>query len=168
MLVEHSGFEVDWQLPHDCRGVGPMADVASPRPSPDDLASLARFARLLAGADAAAIVACRGAILTVEVSNSEEERLPTGFVVEMHPCLGSADSGAAGLLLSGRLRWCRSSPPSGYGYAALVAAPSLAPSGRLLLVANRRSHLSEHNLRLVTAYLAQGHETKCGPALDLR
>jgi hypothetical protein len=59
------------------------------------------------------------------------------------------------LLLSGRLRWYSCPPPEGFKYAALVAVPALASSRRLLLVANLQRQLTELNLRLAAAYLAQ-------------
>jgi len=151
-------YEVEWQLEEQGRrrqAVRPMSLDATAQPPQGRLKPLVGFARLLARADATAIVACSRLSLVVEVGDPTTQRLRGGTVLTLHPSLGVAGGQAIGLLLSGRLRWCSCLPPDGYKHAALVAAPSLASSGRLLLVAKLERHLTEPNLRLVAAYLAQ-------------
>ena len=165
-----SQYEVEWQLEEQGRrreAVRTMPLDATAQLPQGRLKPLVGFARLLAKADAAAIVACSGRSLVVEIGDPTTARLRGGTVLKLHPSLGVAGSEALGLLLSGGLRWCRCLPPDGYKYAALVAAPSLAPSRRLLLVARRERRLTELNLRVIAAYLAQlgpSHATSPEPA----
>ncbi|HXW81233.1 MAG TPA: hypothetical protein VEJ84_17155 [Acidimicrobiales bacterium] len=171
MTAKRALYEVDWQLP-DCEeprvarsGTGncdeqrakhPVRDRK--HPVRDHVGSMARLAGVLAGADAVAIVGCRASGLVIESSQPLTAALPPGTVVPVHPCLGGRRTGPFGSLLSGPRRWCRCLPPRGFAYAALVASPSLAHSGRMLLVANRQRRLTELNLRVASAYLAQEHD----------
>ena len=177
MTANRSLYEVDWQLPDDeepkvarCgseqKARHPVRDHK--HPVRDEVKSLARLAGVLAGADAVAVVGCRPSGLVVESAQPLTASLPPGTVVAVHPCLGGRRRGAIGSLLSGPRRWCRCLPPRGFAYAALVASPSLALSGRLLLVANRQRRLTELNLRVASAYLAQEQDPAPSRAIDLR
>ena len=164
MAAGGSPYVVEWQLGDE------EGQRASPRWWPstsivlhsrenlehprENLERLADFSGALADADAAAVVACSPTGIAVEAASLAAPRLQPGATIPMHPSLGDAGTGAIGLLLSGRRRWCRSSPPPGFGVAALVRRPSLVVSGQLLLLANRERSLSELNLRLVASYLA--------------
>jgi hypothetical protein len=130
-------------------------------------AQLAGFAGLLAGADVAVVVERWGHGLVVTAGGASSGSLCRGAIIETHPCLGHAGSVAMGLLLSGRLRWCHCSPPSGFDRAALVAAPSLAPSGRLLMFANRQGGFTELRLRAAAAYLAEVGQVGLSPVVEL-
>ena len=173
--VEH---QVPWPLPEEDQrqqGQG-FSPGAVPGGTPGPGIELARFAGLLAGADVAVVVERWGQGLVVTASDNSSGSLGRGAIVETHPCFGHAGSLAIGLLLSGRLRWCHCSPPEGFDRATLVAAPSLSPSGRLLLLANGQGGFEELRLRVAAAYLAQvGQisqspvaEPDCPPSLDLR
>jgi hypothetical protein len=169
MAVEGTNYEVDWQLPPSCDRAAPSFRASPPLepvgPSEPDArrasrtswewTELARFARLLAEVDAAAVVIWHEQELIVERAVGAAATLVPGTRLAVHPSAGGIDRGALESLLSGRLRWCRTVPPVGFSYASLVFAPTLASSGRLLLVANRESPLTHLNLRLVAAYLAQ-------------
>lgn len=169
MATESASYEVDWQLQEDRasheeapsvtagrRLAGPGGpELRSPHHAGERLQQVARFSGLLAEADAAAVVACRGQALVVEKADGATAALAPGTHLTVHPSSGSPSEGAIAMLLSGRLRWCTTVPPVGFKYASLVCAPSLSPSGRLLLLANRERHLTPLNLRLVGAYLAQ-------------
>ena len=177
MTINHSLYEVDWQLPDDEESDVPRGDrnrVAKhpvrghQHPAREEPGSMARLAGVLAGADAVAIVGYRESGLVVEAAQPVRASLPPGTVVAMHPCLGGRRRGAIGSLLTGPRHWCRCVPPRGFAYAALVASPSLASSGRLLLVANRQRRLTELNLRVASAYLAQGHDPAPSRVVDLR
>jgi hypothetical protein len=158
MVEDGALYEVDWQLyepshiwqaPH-AQPVG----IATPPPQAR-LETLVAYARLLATADVAAIVACRRGALTVQVAAPSAPSLRTGSALTLRPSLGLAGHDALGLLLSGQLRWCRCSPLEQYKHAVLVAAPSLAPSRRVLLVARNGRRFTELDLGLTAAYLAQ-------------
>jgi len=158
-MVDHgASFEVDWQL-DEPRYVAqgppaPSVGLAAP-PAQAHLETLVRYARLLAGADAAAIVACQRGVLTVQVGDPSTVSLRPGMALPLRPSLGLARLNALDLLLSGQLRWCRCLPPETYKHAVLMAAPSLTSSGRVLLVARHGRHFSELDLGLTAAYLAQ-------------
>ena len=158
-MVDHGVlYEVDWQL--DEPGYvskappAPPVEIATP-PDQSHLETLVAYARLLASADAAAIVACRRGLLRVQVGSPATVGLERGTALSLRPSLGLAGHDALALLLSGQLRWCGCSPPETYKYAVLIAAPSLTPSRRVLLVARRARHFSELDLGLTAAYLAQ-------------
>ena len=189
MTINHSLYEVDWQLPDDEESrddVESPDDVESKVPRGDrnrvakhpvrdhkhlvrdQAGSMARLAGVLAGADTVAIVGYRESGLVVEAAQPVRATLAPGTVVAMHPCLGGRRRGAIGSLLTGPQHWCRCVPPRGFAYAALVASPSLASSGRLLLVANRQRRLTELNLRVASAYLAQGRDPAPPRVVDLR
>jgi hypothetical protein len=157
MAAGGSPYVVEWQLPNDedqrARPLYWPGDAIG-MASRDHLERLADFSGALADADAAAVVACCPTGIAIEAASLNAPRLHPGAIIPVHPSLGYGGNGAIGLLLSGRQRWCRSSPPPGFGVAALVRAPSLALSGQLLLLANRERSLSELNLRLVASYLA--------------
>lgn len=175
MAVEDSNYEVDWQLPPSLDGAhsslmappwrktaGPTEPGASPagRTSGEGQVSragldLARVTRLVAEVDAAAVVICYEPALIVERAAGVVGALSPGTRLPVHPGAGGTDGGALASLLAGRLRWCRTIPPPGFRYASLVFAPTLASSGRLVMVANRLWPLTQLNLRLVAAYLAQ-------------
>jgi hypothetical protein len=174
MTVNRAQYEVDWQLPeYDelkvARGAGAGASGGGSEqrashlvrdhkhPARDIVGSIARLAGVLAGADAVAVVGCRASGLVIESAQPMTAALPPGTVVAVHPCLGGRRAGAISSLLSGPRRWCRCLPPRGFAYAALVASPTLAHSGRMLLVANRQRRLTELNLRVASTYLAQEH-----------
>ena len=154
-------FEVDWQLTDGPGRVGPPSP--GPRAAHEDLEPVlvdnaeneAGFARQLADADTAAIVSCRETFLLVQSADPPAASLRPGAVVAMHPSFGCARGTGVELLLSGRLRWCRSSPPTGFADAALIAFPALARSGQLVLLARCHGRLSERNLRAAATYLAQ-------------
>lgn len=183
MAVYPVEYEVPWQLPRERelardqheRGQDLSVGVVPDDP-PGPTAELARFAGLLAGADVAVVVERWGHGLVVIGGDTASGLLWRGAIVEAHPCLGHAGSLAMGLLLSGRLRWCHCSPPPRFDRAALVAAPSLARSGRLLLLANRYGGFTELRLRAAAAYLSQVSqvgpstvvELDRSPDLDLR
>jgi hypothetical protein len=177
MSVKRALYEVDWQLPDDeepkvahignePRGRHTVRDHK--HPVRDQVGSIARLAGVLAGADTVAVVGCRPTGLVVESAQPLTATLPPGTVVAVHPCLGGRRKGAIVSLLSGPRRWCRCLPPRGFAYAALVASPTLAHSGRLLLVANKQRRLTELNLRVASAYLAQEHDPEPSKVVDLR
>ncbi len=157
MAAGGSPYVVEWQLGDE------EGQRASPRwwpsssivlHSQENLERLADLSGVLADADAAAVVACGPTGIAVEAASLTAPRLLPGATIPVHPSLGDVSTGAIGLPLSGRRRWCRSSPPPGFGVARVGQAPSLVVSGQLLLLANRERSLSEVNLRLVASYLA--------------
>jgi len=167
MVTEEASYEVDWQLEaapgHYAKASGTIAAYEPAGPvavshrdrdlSRERARQVARFGALLAKADAAAVVTCRGQALVIE----ETDGLVLGpnAQLTLHPSSGGTSKGAIALLLNGTLRWCRTIPPAGFKYASLVCTPLLSSSGRLLLLANRDRHLTEHDLRLVFDYLAE-------------
>ncbi len=157
MAAGGSPYVVEWQLPNDederARPLYWPGDTIA-MASRHQLERLADFSGVLADADAAAVVACCPTGIAIEAASLSAPRLHPGAIIPLHPSLAYGGNGAIGLLLSGRQRWCRSSPPPGFGVAALVRAPLLALSGQLLLLANRERSLTELNLRLVASYLA--------------
>ena len=157
MAVGGSSYVVEWQIgEEEGQRAGPPFQQTSTIvfASRENLERLADFSGVLADADAAAVVAYGPTGISVEAASLAAPRLQPGATIPVHPSLGDARTGAIGLLLTGRRRWCRSSPPPGFGVAALVRAPALVVSGQLLLLANRERSLSELNLRLVASYLA--------------
>ena len=157
MVAGGSPYVVEWQIGgEEGQRAGPPCWQSSTvvLASRDNLERLADFSGVLADADAAAVVAYGPTGISVEAASLAAPSLQPGATIPVHPSLGDAGTGAIGLLLTGRRRWCRSSPPPGFGVAALVRAPALVVSGQLLLLANRERSLSELNLRLVASYLA--------------
>ena len=174
MAADRASYDVDWQLeddilhpgilhpgqvPGEAAGTG-RASAPHPAHQPSEselerLSQVARFGALLAEADLAAVVTYVEHALVVECTSGHGHLPATGARLVAHPSSGTFTQGPVRLLLSGQLRWCRALPPEGFRQAYLVAAPSLSPSGRLLLVANHNHELTQLNLRLVAAYLAQ-------------
>jgi len=158
-MVDHGAlYEVDWQLDEpryvSTAPPAPPLEIAT-QLDQSHLEKLVAYARLIASADAAAIVAYRRGVLRVQVGNPSTVGLQRGTALALRPSLGLGGHDALGLLLSGQLRWCGCSPPEMYKYAVLIAAPSLTPLRRVLLVARRARHFSELDLGLTAAYLAQ-------------
>ncbi len=149
-------YEVAWQL-SEGDGDLDLRDGPEPasRPARENLESLARFAGLLAGAEVAAITLCRGDGLIVELTDPPAPWLAPGAFMRAQPWSEAEDGWSVGSLLAGSFRWCWCKPPPGFCSAALIGGPSLVASRRLLLVANREGRLSEVNLGLAAAYMAQ-------------
>jgi hypothetical protein len=165
MADQRAGYEVEWQL-KDGPGEGrPHGVVPEPceelMPVPVEHAgSKARFAGLLAGADAVVLVSCQGSSVIVQETDPLAPSLSLGKTLETHPSLGHAGDGRLELLLSGRRNWCRSLPPPGFSDAALIACPVLGEPGGLVLMCSREGRLSELNLHAAAAYLAQPGQSR--------
>jgi hypothetical protein len=156
MAIYDPGYEVAWQLWEDDSDSDPAEASVGARPVPrESLASLARFAGLLAGAEVAAITLCRGEGLIVELTEPSSPWLAPGAFMRAKPARIAEEEWDIGALLAGRLRWCWCKPPPELCSAALVRGPWLVARQRLLLLANREGRLSEVNLGLAASYLAQ-------------
>ena len=132
MAVGGSSYVVEWQIgEEEGQRAGPPFQQTSTIvfASRENLERLADFSGVLADADAAAVVAYGPTGISVEAASLAAPRLQPGATIPVHPSLGDARTGAIGLLLTGRRRWCRSSPPPGFGVAALVRAPRLSFRG---------------------------------------
>ncbi len=167
MAIYQVQYEVPWQLieadyESKDRAAGPGTAAAV---SEGTSQSLARFAGLLASADATAVVACRKDDMTVETAGPETSWLLPGAVLAYQDHLGPGARRAVTSLLTGRSAWLDCLPPDGFRSAALIAAPSLAPSKRLVLVACTHARLDKRNLGLAAGYLA--HHQAAKQPLDL-
>jgi hypothetical protein len=156
MAVHNPNYEVPWQLPEDdYGGEYPAAKLGGTALAVDERSSsLARFGALLAGADFAAVVVCSKESMTVELADPPTPWLPPGLVLANERCLGPAAKGAVTSLLAGRSAWSDCLPPSGFRSAALITAPVLALSSRLVFVASSERRLDKRSLGLAAAYLS--------------
>lgn len=140
--------------------IGSIRPRTSRRPTAtrDILESLALLSRVLAGADAAAIVVIRAQRLIVEAGDPRHLAPRPGTLLGLPPSMATLErDGIVGLLLSGDLGWSCILPPDGFAHAALIALPARYPPARLLMVANRDRGrpLTERGLDLAAAFSAQ-------------
>jgi len=153
-------YEVPWQLlgaDYEDESGADEADEGWPT-SDHGPQSLARSAGLLTRADISAVIACQDGKLTVETASALALGLLPGVVLYFEDHLGPAGKVAVGSLLAGRSAWVDCLPPRGFRSAALIAAASLAPSKRLVLVASIHRRFEKRDLGFAAAYLAQARE----------
>jgi hypothetical protein len=170
MTIYQLEYEVPWQLSQTEYETEQRADglkAAAPVPE-DGPQSLASFAALLAGADTSAVVECRKGSMTVEMVAPLASGLAPGTVLRAEDHLGPAAESAIAALLTGRSAWLDCLPLQGFRSAALIAAPSLAASRYLVLVASTHGFFDKRALGLAAAYVAQAGHGRGRASLDLR
>jgi len=156
MAAHHAQYEV----PRQANGSRQAPDLtkkaeASADAHEERLQVSARFAGLLAGADVAAIVACEEQEMVVDFVDPLTPCLQVGARLKLDEYLGATAQDAVTTLLSGRQAWLDCLPPEGFRSGALVAAPALAGSRRLVLVASLFKPFEKRDLGMAALYLAR-------------
>jgi len=173
MARQRSQYEVPWQLStlsyDDVAGGATSRAEAQSAARAERCQAMARFAGLLAGADITAIVSCQNHQMTVETVDPLTPWLLPGAVLDADEQLALTGRSAIASLLGGRRAWLECTPPEGFQSAAVLSAPYMAGSKRLVLVTSFCRHFENRDLGLAALYLAQApHSSRLGEDEHLR